>query len=185
MQQVDTITTEKVPYWTFEGTVWSAKLQAKPDTENIHPPFFALSWAIISPSGIPSIPNISISMFSLPVVALGTRETVSLWTCEQWMAKPGAEKSFLWQMWHLKCLAFWWNMRTLSSSNSRLQYLRACAKENQKKQETKLKSTHPQIDKYIDYYTSTLVKAKDTSTMASWASFSFFPWLTVQLGREL
>ena len=38
------------------------------------------------------------------------------------MARPGPVKSFLWQIWHLKCLAFWCWIRTASSSNSLLQY---------------------------------------------------------------
>lgn len=41
----------------------------------------------------------------------------------QWMASPGPVKSFLWQIWHLKCFAFWCWIKIFSSSNSRLQYL--------------------------------------------------------------
>lgn len=44
-------------------------------------------------------------------------------TCIQWMDSPGPVNNFLWQMWHLKCFAFWCWMRIFSSSNSRLQYL--------------------------------------------------------------
>lgn len=38
------------------------------------------------------------------------------------MERPGPVYSFLWQMWHLKCFAFWCWIRIFSSSNSRLQY---------------------------------------------------------------
>ena len=41
----------------------------------------------------------------------------------QCMLRPGPVYSFLWQMWHLKCFAFWCWIKIFSSSNSRLQYL--------------------------------------------------------------
>lgn len=66
------------------------------------------SCATRSSSGIPSIPYISALILSLWGRAFGTCLTSSLCTCEQWMASPGAVYSFLWQMWHLKCFAFWW-----------------------------------------------------------------------------
>ena len=43
-------------------------------------------------------------------------------TCIIWIARPGPVNNFLWQTWHLKCLAFWCWIRTASSSNSLLQY---------------------------------------------------------------
>ena len=47
---------------------------------------------------------------------------ISKLTWRQWIASPGPVNNFLWQMWHLKCLAFWCWIRTASSSNSLLQY---------------------------------------------------------------
>lgn len=71
----------------------------------------------------PSIPYISISMLDLFGNELGTLSMASLCTCMQCIESPGPVYSFLWQMWHLKCLAFWCCMSIFSSSNSRLQYL--------------------------------------------------------------
>ena len=53
-------------------------------------PPLSLSWAIRSSGGMPSMPYISSSMLSRPVMALGTFVTISLCTWEQWMASPGA-----------------------------------------------------------------------------------------------
>lgn len=72
---------------------------------------------------VPSIPYISISIFDRFGNELGTLSMASLCTCMQCMERPGPVYSFLWQMWHLKCFAFWCWMRIFSSSNSRLQYL--------------------------------------------------------------
>ena len=40
-------------------------------------------------------------------MAFGIPSIFSLCTCMQWIARPGPVKSFLWQIWHLKCRAFW------------------------------------------------------------------------------
>lgn len=72
---------------------------------------------------LPSIPYISISTLERFGNEFGTLSMVSLWTCIQCIDNPGPVYSFLWQIWHLKCLAFWCWIRIFSSSNSLLQYL--------------------------------------------------------------
>jgi len=48
----------------------------------------------------------------------------------QCIDKPGPVNSLLWQILHLKCLAFWCCTSIFSSSNSLLQYLQIFAKEH-------------------------------------------------------
>lgn len=97
-------------------------------SESDLPPFFWRSWSLRSSAGMPSMPKISTSIFERLGSELGTLSTVSLCTCMQCMDSPGPVYNFLWQMWHLKCLAFWCCTRIFSSSNSRLQYLVFCVK---------------------------------------------------------
>ncbi len=84
---------------------------------------FCFSCSIKSSSGILSIPHISRVMSSRPFSALGTLSMFSLWTCMQWICRPGPVNNFLWHTWHLKCFAFWCCSRIFSSSNSLLQYV--------------------------------------------------------------
>lgn len=72
---------------------------------------------------LPSIPYISISILDLFGNEFGTLSMASLCTCIQCIESPGPVYNFLWQIWHLKCFAFWCCMSIFSSSNSRLQYL--------------------------------------------------------------
>lgn len=92
-------------------------------SESERAPVFCRSCSRRSSGGMPSIPNISISIFDRFGNELGTLSMVSLCTCMQCIERPGPVYSFLWHMWHLKCFAFWCCTRIFSSSNSRLQYL--------------------------------------------------------------
>ena len=119
---LDTYLTKILPQQSCSERSWHTQQFVRLSSFICSPPL-SLSWAIRSSGGMPSMPYISSSMLSRPAMALGTFVTISLCTWEQWMASPGAVYSFLWQTWHLKCLAFWWKVSTFSSSKSRLQYL--------------------------------------------------------------
>jgi len=75
-------------------------------------------------------------------------------TCMQCMESPGPVNSLLWQMLHLKCLAFWCCTSIFSSSNSLLQYLTGLSR-NTKTLLLTTKHSHHQKEVLTQYMCST------------------------------